>query len=74
MTDPDIERALAGELPYDSLDAGQQACVPAARAQAFDDDLTRLDLRATFEAEGRMRWSEARTAGTVVVHRQPAPS
>lgn len=68
----DIERVLAGQLPYDELGERDQAIVRTAWREGIDADLAALDLKSQFEAEGRTRWSEADPSGTVTVHEAPA--
>lgn len=64
----DIDRVLAGQLSYDELGDRDQAVVRTSWREGVDDDLSTLDLRSRFEAQGRSRWSEANAEGTVTVH------
>jgi len=64
----DIDRVLAGQLSYDDIGDREQAAVRTAWREGIDADLTSLDLRARFEAQGRTRWSEVDKQGNVIVH------
>jgi hypothetical protein len=63
----DIERVLAGQLPYDEVGVREQAAVRTAWREQIEEDIASLDLRARFEAERRTRWSEADASGHVTV-------
>jgi hypothetical protein len=63
----EIERVLAGQVPYDEVGVREQAAVRTTWREQIEDDIASLDLRARFEAEGRTRWSEADESGTVTV-------
>lgn len=64
----DIDRMLAGQVPYDQIGDREQAAVRTAWRERVEEDIASLDLRARFEAEGRTRWSEADANGDVTVH------
>ncbi|QWF20353.1 ParD-like family protein [Nocardioides sp. LMS-CY] len=68
VTQRDIDRVLAGQLSYDELGDRDQAVVRTSWGEGIEDDLSTLDLRSRFEAQGRRRWSEADADGTVTVH------
>ena len=68
LSQRDIDRVLAGQLPYDELGDRDQAVVRAAWRDGVDSDLAELNLRARFEAQGRTRWSDADRDGVVTVH------
>jgi len=63
----DIDRVLAGQIPYDEVGTHTQAAVRTTWREQMDDDIASLDLRARFVAEGRTRWSEADESGAVTV-------
>ncbi len=68
LSQRDIDRVLAGQLSYDDIGDRDQAAVRTAWLEGVDADLTSLDLRARFKAQGRTRWSEADEQGNVTVH------
>ena len=62
----DIERVLAGELPYDSLADPDQAVVRTEWDERIDAARESLDLAAEFRAAGET-WSEVDDDGAVVI-------
>jgi hypothetical protein len=69
----DIDRVLAGQMPYDELAERDQAVVRTAWGEAIDDRIESLDLRTALAAEGRGHASELDADGAVTVRALAAP-
>lgn len=68
LSQRDIDRALAGQLPYDELGEREQAAVRTSWREMIDEDVASLNLRERFASQGRSRTSEADAQGRVIVH------
>lgn len=68
----DIERVLAGNMPYDDVEEREQAIIRATWDERIAERIAHLDLAKEFSAAGET-WSEIDADGNIVTRGVTAP-